>query len=107
MSAGSDYERILAAGGAPALPVARLCADLLEDRLEEHERREHVLARERPRAGRAAGHQGLLDRAVLLGVLQIEPVERMVVRRPHRRPRERAAGALRELLDERQVGDAI
>src|SRR5690348_2562436 len=65
-----------------ALPVARLRADLLEDRLEEDERRQHVLAGERARAGGAACGERLLDRAMLLRVLQVEPVDRVVARRP-------------------------
>src|SRR3954451_12959776 len=107
MSAGSDYGRILASRRAPALPVARLRADLLEDRLEEHERRQDVLAGERPCAGGATRDERLLDRPVLLRILDVETVERMVARRPDGRARKRAARALRELLDERQVGDAV
>src|ERR1035437_5703298 len=92
---------------ACALPVSWLRADLFQDGLQEREGAQDVLAGERPRSRRTAGRECLLDRAVLLGVLQIEPVDRMVARRPHRRPRERPARALRHLLDERQVGDAI
>src|SRR5581483_10915107 len=99
-------ERLPARSATP-LPVARLRTDLLEDRLEQRERREHVLARELPRAGGAARHQRLLDRPLLLGVLEVEPVERVVARRPDRRARERTTRALRQLLDERQVGGAV
>src|SRR5437764_919953 len=107
MSAGSDYGRILASRRAPALPVARLRADLLEDRLEQHEGREDVLARERARPGGAARDERLLDRPMLFGVPHVEPVERVVARCPHGRAREGTARALRELLDERQIGDAV
>src|SRR5689334_23905553 len=82
-------------------------ADLLEDRLEEGERAEDVVARERPRTLGAAGRERLPDRAVLLGVLRVEAVDRVVARRPDRGAREGAASALRELLDERQAGDAV
>src|SRR3989442_8137782 len=95
------------ARGAAALPVARLRADLLEDRLEQRERREHVLARERTRTRGATGGERLLDRTVLLRVLEVQPVERMVARRPDRGPREGPPRTLRHLLDERQVGDAV
>src|SRR5712691_2076807 len=98
---------LLAPRGTAALPVSRLRTDLCEDRLEQLERGEHVLARERPCAGRTPRHQGLLDRAVLLGVLQVETVDRVIARSPNGGPRERAARALRELLDERKVGDAV
>src|SRR5690349_9275978 len=107
MWSGSDYGFSLAPGGAAPLPVARLCADLLEDRLEQVERGEDVLARELARPRRAAGSERLLDRAMLLGVLEVEAVERVVARRPHGRAGEVPARALRKLLDERQVGDAV
>src|SRR5437588_11626522 len=102
MSAGSDYALRIAtrlhcnlvaalpSSGSATLPVARLRAHLFEDRLEQDERREDVLARERPRTPGTPRHQGLLDRAMLLGVFHIEAVERVVTRRPYRRPPERA-----------------
>src|SRR5262245_26964035 len=71
------------------------------------ERRHDVLARERPRPRRAPGRERLLDRTVLLRVLQVQTVERVVARRPDRGPRERAARALRELLDEWEVCGAV
>src|SRR5919206_2528952 len=40
-----------------AAPAPRLRADLLQDRLQQVERRHHVLARERPRTRRAAGRE--------------------------------------------------
>src|SRR5262249_15032910 len=97
---GSDYEEALAAERFGLRPGA---AHLLEDRLEERERAEDVVARERSGAFRAAGREGLTDRAMLLGVLRVEAVGRVVSRRPDGRAREGATRALRELLDERQV----
>src|SRR5205823_1011963 len=82
-------------------------ADLLEDRLEQRERAEDVIAREGPRAVGTAGRQCLPDGAVLLCVPRVEAVDRVVAGRPDRRAREGAARALRELLDERQAGDAV
>src|ERR1700686_438997 len=66
-----------------------------------------MVTRERPRALGAARRERLADRAVLLGVLRVEAVDRVVSRRPDGRPGEGAARALRELLDERQVGYAV
>ena len=61
-------------------------ADLLEDRLEQVERREDVLAGERAGAVGAARGERLPDRAMLLGVLRVQPVDRVVARRPDRGP---------------------
>src|SRR5439155_27075977 len=65
---GSRAAGLSAPRGPPTLPVSRLRSDLLEDRLEQLERREDVLAGKLARARRAARREGLLDRAVLLGV---------------------------------------
>ena len=48
------------AAGTRLLPVARLRADLLEDRLQQVERGEDVVAREGPRSLTASGHERLL-----------------------------------------------
>src|SRR5262249_51835741 len=69
-----------------------------EHPVEHVERREHMLARERACALAAARRERLADRAVLLGVLRVEAVDRMVARRPDGRAGEGAARALRELL---------
>src|SRR5207248_1374749 len=94
-----------ARGGAVLLRPG--AADLLEDRLEHREGGEDVLVGDRAGAGRAARGERLPDRAVLLGVPRIETVDRVVAGRPDGGAGEGAARALRELLDERQVGDAI
>ena len=78
-------------------------ADLLEDRLQQVERREHVLARELAGAlGAACGERGA-DRGVLALVQQVQLVDRLVAGRPDGRTGERAARVLRGLLDVRQV----
>ena len=66
-----------------------------------------MVARERPGTLAAPGREGLADRAVLLGVLCVETVERMVARGPDSRAGEGAARALRELLDKGQFGHAV
>src|SRR5262249_48464971 len=81
--------------------------DLLQARLQPGERGEHVLAREHPRALDATGRERVLDRLVLPLVQQVQLVDRLVARRPDRRARERAPRALRDLLDVRQLGDAV
>src|SRR6185437_3225852 len=83
------------------------CTDLLEDRLEQVERREHVLPCEHARTLDAAGSERVLDRLVLALILEVELVDGLVARRPDGRPREGAARTLRDLLDVRQVGDAV
>ena len=95
-------------------PLARLrcqsrgwaptCSRIVSSRTNEERTCSRASARA-PAALRA--DERLLDRAVLLGVLDVQPVDRVVARRPHGRPGERPARALRELLDERQVGDAV
>src|SRR5579864_6117676 len=71
------------------------------------EGREDVLARELARARRAAGRDRLLDRPMLLGVLRVQPVDRVVAGRPDGRPGERPPCALRELLDQRECGHPV
>src|SRR5262249_57112357 len=80
---------------------------LLEDRLEQAERREHVLVRQRTGPFLASGRECRLDCTVLAFVLGIELVDRRVPRCPDRGSRERAPRALRYLLDERRSGDAV
>ena len=81
--------------------------DLLEDRLQQVERREHVLACELAGAvGAARGERGA-DRGVLALVQQVQLVDRLVAGRPDGRPGERAACVLGDLLDVRQVGDPV
>src|SRR5438132_7117579 len=81
--------------------------DLLEDRLEQVERGEHVLARQHAGAFFTAHGERVLDRLVLALVLKVELVDRLVTRRPDRRPGERATRTLCHLLDVRQIGDAV
>src|SRR5439155_1547607 len=81
--------------------------DLLENRLEQVERGEHVLARQHAGAFFTAHGERVLDRLVLALVLKVELVDRLVTRRPDRRPGERATRTLCHLLDVRQIGDAV
>src|SRR5579863_3916611 len=68
-------------GRSSRSPAARpRAADLFEDRLEHDERREDVLAGELARTRGAPGRERLPDRAVLLGVLRVEAVDRVVAR---------------------------
>src|SRR5581483_9652468 len=121
--AGARRRAVVAAGSGPVLAAARgersprialhparrppTGTDLLEDRLEQVERREYVLAREHPRTVDAAGRERVLDRLVLTLVLQVELVDRLVAGRPDRGAGERAPRALRHLLDVGQVGDTV
>src|SRR5205814_1084990 len=68
--------------------------DLLENRLEQVERGEHVLARQHAGAFFTAHGERVLDRLVLALVLKVELVDRLVTRRPDRRPGERATRTL-------------
>src|SRR5438874_10791002 len=89
------------------LPAVRLEADLGEDRLQQLERPEDVLAGNRLGAFGASRREGGLDRAMLALVERIELVDRLVARRPDGRAGERPPRALCHLLDERPLRDAI
>ncbi len=65
-----------------------------------------MLPRERPSALRAPGCERGVDRRVLVLVREVELVDRPVTRCPDRGPGEGTAGALCDLLDVGQVGDA-
>ena len=96
-----------ALGARRALPVARLRADLLEDRLEQVND-ESTCSRASARAPAALpATSACLIARCCSAFFDVEPVERMVAGRPHRGPGERPPRALRQLLDERQAGDAI
>src|SRR5438105_15438236 len=66
-----------------------------------------MLACDRPRSVRAAGGERRLNRSMLALVERIELVDRLVAGRPDRRAGEGAAGALRHLLDERELRDPV
>jgi hypothetical protein len=89
----------------PARRAAR-GAERLEHDLDQRVRGEDVLPRKRARGGGAACADRLADRAVLEVVLRVELVE-LGPRLPHAVADERPAGALRDALDERQLGDAV
>src|SRR5205807_1570586 len=78
-----------------------------EDRLQQLERREDVLAGYRLRRVGASRREGGLDRPVLALVERVQLVDGLVPRRPDGRAGERPPRALRHLLDERQPRDAI
>src|SRR3954452_17822978 len=82
-------------------------ADMLENRPEHVRRGEDLRSSGCPRALAGAGRERLADRTVQLRVLRIEAVDRVVARRPDGGAGEGAAGALRELCDEGEIGDAV